>query len=462
MRATTALQTFRILVSDPLSDGGLGRLKAAPDAEVTAPGKMERADLLEAIAGQDALIVRSETEVDDELLVRAKGLRVVGRAGVGLDNVDVEAATARGVMVVNAPQSNVLTTAEHTMAMLLAVARNIPQAHAALTAGRWERSKWEGVELADKTLGIIGLGRIGKLVAQRASAFGMRIVAHDPFVSADAAKKLNIDLLSLDELAAEADFVTLHVVKTPETVGMIGAGYLATAQMVRQILMVLVVAPLLLYATPSGLAVRLVGWGRRLGFLRLTARTFVAIPVAALALLAVNAPALVDPLVRTPYGAFALDAIWIAAGFVLWMPVQCPHPGVRRLEGPPALAYLILQSIVPVLPGFWMTWATTPLHRVYELAPRVFDGFDPVSDQQAAAAVGRCWSKGAATIAARSRRSTSSRPRRGCPPRSACVSCAAAICASRTKRRGRRLPSSTRRWRERSGRMAIRSAAGSG
>src|SRR6187455_1005468 len=125
---------------------------------------------------------------------------VVGRAGIGLDNVDVEAATRRGVMVVNAPQSNIVSAAEHTMALLLAQARNVPQAHAALTAGRWERSKWEGVELADKTLGVVGLGRIGKLVADRAKAFGMRLVAYDPFVSVERARQLSVDLVDLDEL----------------------------------------------------------------------------------------------------------------------------------------------------------------------------------------------------------------------------------------------------------------------
>jgi D-3-phosphoglycerate dehydrogenase len=144
--------------------------------------------------------------------------------------VDVDAATERGVMVVNAPQSNILTTAEHTMAMLLAQARNIPQAHAALVAGRWERSRWEGVELADKTLGIIGLGRIGKLVAQRALAFGMHVVAHDPFVAPDRARQINVELLELDELVAVADFLTLHVVKTPETLNMIGPDLLAKAK----------------------------------------------------------------------------------------------------------------------------------------------------------------------------------------------------------------------------------------
>ena len=125
---------------------------------------------------------------------------MVGRAGIGLDNVDTEAATTQGVMVVNAPQSNILTTAEHTMALLLAQARNIPQAHAALIEGRWERSRWEGVELADKVLGIVGLGRIGKLVAQRASAFGMKVVAHDPFVAPERARQINVELLGLEEL----------------------------------------------------------------------------------------------------------------------------------------------------------------------------------------------------------------------------------------------------------------------
>lgn len=167
----------------------------------------------------------------------------------------------------------------------------------------------------------------------------------------------------------------------------LGAGYLATAQMIRQVLMVFAVAPLLLYACPAGLAVRLVGWGRRLTVLRWAARPLVAVPVAAVTLLAVNAPAILDPLVATPYGAFAMDLAWIVAGFVLWMPVQCPHPGVHRLTGATALAYLILQSIVPLLPGFFMTWADEAIYRTYDLAPRAFEGFDPVVDQQTAAAI---------------------------------------------------------------------------
>ena len=181
--------------------------------------------------GAAALIIRSATQVTAEVLEAGTDLVVVGRAGIGLDNVDVEAATARGVMVVNAPQSNILSAAEHTMALLLAQARNIPQAHAALVDGRWERSKWEGVELADKTLGVIGLGRIGKLVAQRAHAFGMRLVAYDPFVSrrpGPPARRRAAD--ARRGSSRSADFVTLHVAKTPETVGLIGKDLLAKAK----------------------------------------------------------------------------------------------------------------------------------------------------------------------------------------------------------------------------------------
>jgi putative membrane protein len=167
----------------------------------------------------------------------------------------------------------------------------------------------------------------------------------------------------------------------------LGAGYLATAQMIRQVLMVFAVAPLLLYACPAGLAVRVIGWGRRLTVLRWAARPLVAVPVAAITLLAVNAPAILDPLVATPYGAFGMDLAWILAGFVLWMPVQCPHPGVHRLDGAFALGYLILQSVVPLLPGFFMTWADEAIYRTYDLAPRAIAGFDAVNDQQTAAAI---------------------------------------------------------------------------
>ena len=155
---------------------------------------------------------------------------MVGRAGVGLDNVDVTAATERGVMVVNAPTSNILSVAEQAMALLLAQARNIPQAHAALVAGRWERSKWEGVELHGKVLGVVGLGRAGSLVAQRAHAFGMELIGYDPFVSQERARAMGVRLVSIEELVAEADFVSIHTPKTPETVGLFGRDLLAKAK----------------------------------------------------------------------------------------------------------------------------------------------------------------------------------------------------------------------------------------
>ena len=218
----------RILVTEKIAETGLERLRAAGH-QVDVRDGLSGGELLDAIRGAHALVVRSATQVTADVLAAGVGLVVVGRAGIGLDNIDVAAATRQGVMVVNAPQSNVLSAAEHTMALILAQARNIPQAHAALTAGRWERPQWEGVELADKTLGIIGLGRIGKLVALRAAAFGMRLIGHDPYVSPDRARQLNVELCSLDDLVARADFLTIHVAKTPETTGLIGATLLARA-----------------------------------------------------------------------------------------------------------------------------------------------------------------------------------------------------------------------------------------
>ena len=217
----------RILVTEEIAEGGLDRLRAAGhDVDV----QLDLGALLENIRGAQGLIIRSATQVTAEVLDHADQLLVVGRAGIGLDNVDVDAATRRGVMVVNAPQSNIISAAEHTMALLLAQARNIPQAHAALTAARWERSRWEGVELADKTLAIIGLGRIGKLVADRARAFGMHVVAYDPFVSVDKARQMGVELLSLDQAVGEADFLTIHLPKTKETTGLINRDLLLKAK----------------------------------------------------------------------------------------------------------------------------------------------------------------------------------------------------------------------------------------
>jgi D-3-phosphoglycerate dehydrogenase len=219
----------RVLVTEQIAEPGLDRLRAAGHTVDVALG-LQPAALEEAVVGAAALIIRSATQVTASVLEAGRDLVVVGRAGIGLDNVDVPEATRRGVMVVNAPQSNILSAAEHTMALLLAQARNVPQAHSALVAGRWERSRWEGVELHGKVLGVVGLGRVGALVAQRAAAFGMHLLAYDPYVSADRARQMGAELVGLEEVLARADFLTIHLPKTPETAGLIDAERLAGAK----------------------------------------------------------------------------------------------------------------------------------------------------------------------------------------------------------------------------------------
>jgi D-3-phosphoglycerate dehydrogenase len=215
-----------VLVADQIGDPGVELLRGRFDVEIGTA--WSRAELSERIGEFDGILIRSETSLDAELLARARRLRVVGRAGVGVDNVDVAAATKRGILVANAPQANMITAAEHTMALLLALARNVPQAHASLTAGAWERSRFSGVELHEKTLGIVGFGRIGQLVAHRALAFGMHVVAYDPYVAADRYRELRVErAASADALYAVADFITLHLPGTPETEGWLNADALA-------------------------------------------------------------------------------------------------------------------------------------------------------------------------------------------------------------------------------------------
>jgi D-3-phosphoglycerate dehydrogenase len=209
-----------VLVAEELSPAAIAQLEA--DFEVRHTDGADRAALLPALADADAVIIRSATTIDAEALAAAPKLRVVARAGVGLDNVDVEAATKAGVMVVNAPSSNIVSAAEHAVALLLSVARNVPQAAASLKAGQWKRSAFTGVELQDKVVGILGLGRIGVLVAQRLASFGMKVVAFDPYVPATRAAQLGVRLVSLDDLLAESDFITVHLPKNAETLGLIG------------------------------------------------------------------------------------------------------------------------------------------------------------------------------------------------------------------------------------------------
>jgi D-3-phosphoglycerate dehydrogenase / 2-oxoglutarate reductase len=209
-----------VLVAEELSPAGMALLEA--DFEVRRTDGADRERLLAAVADVDAIIVRSASKIDADVFAAAGRLRVVARAGVGLDNVDVDAATKAGVMVVNAPTSNIVTAAEHAIALLLATARNVPQGHAALKQGEWKRSKYTGVELQDKTVGVLGLGRIGVLVAKRLAAFDMRVIAYDPYVQAPRAAQLGVRLVALDELLRESDFITVHLPKNKETLGLIG------------------------------------------------------------------------------------------------------------------------------------------------------------------------------------------------------------------------------------------------
>ncbi|HXH77774.1 phosphoglycerate dehydrogenase [Nocardioides sp.] len=217
-----------VLIAEELSPATVEAL--GPDFEIRTCDGADRAELLSAITDVDAILVRSATKVDAEALAAAKRLKVVARAGVGLDNVDVKAATQAGVMVVNAPTSNIVSAAELAVALMLAAARHVSPAHAALKGGEWKRSKYTGIELYEKTVGIVGLGRIGVLVAQRLSAFGMKVIAYDPYVQAGRAAQMGVRLVDLDTLLAEADFMSVHLPKTPETVGLIGAEQLTKAK----------------------------------------------------------------------------------------------------------------------------------------------------------------------------------------------------------------------------------------
>ena len=209
-----------MLIAEELSPATVEAL--GPDFEIVSCDGADRGQLLPAIADVDAILVRSATQVDAEAIAAAKQLKVIARAGVGLDNVDVKAATQAGVMVVNAPTSNIVSAAELAVALLLASARNVVPASEALHRGEWKRSKYTGVEVADKVVGIVGLGRIGILVAQRLSAFGVKLIAYDPYVQPARAAQLGVRMVTLDELLEQSDFITVHLPKTPETIGLIG------------------------------------------------------------------------------------------------------------------------------------------------------------------------------------------------------------------------------------------------
>ena len=215
--------TFHVLVPDNVHQQAIDILESSAGIRVAAPGRMERATLLEAVVDADALIIRSGVRADAELLAGAPQLKAIARAGVGVDNVDLEAATAQGVIVMNTPGGNTISTAEHSIGLMLALSRHIPQGHQSLAEGRWDRKTFTGVELKGKTLGIIGLGRIGGAIAARAQAFEMRVIAHDPYLPPDIAAAQDVPLLALDEVYARSDYLSLHALVTDETRGMINA-----------------------------------------------------------------------------------------------------------------------------------------------------------------------------------------------------------------------------------------------
>ena len=208
---------FHILVADKLAKDGIDLLELANDVEFELQTKLTKQELLSAIQGQDALMIRSGTVVDRDVIESGTKLRVVGRAGIGVDNIDIEAATEHGILVMNSPEANTIATVEHTMALLLAVSRKLIPAHTSLRDGEWRRADFQGIQLYGKRLGIIGLGRIGRRVAERAIGFGMMVAAYDPYVSRDVVDELDVELLGLNNLLAQSDFLSIHAIKTPET-----------------------------------------------------------------------------------------------------------------------------------------------------------------------------------------------------------------------------------------------------
>lgn len=218
---------FQVLVPDNVNQRAIDILAGCEGIRVTAPGKLERAALLAAVADAHALIIRSGVTADAELIEKAPMLKAIARAGVGVDNVDLLAASERGIVVMNTPGGNTISTAEHAFGLMIALARHIPQGHQSLLEGRWERKLYTGVELKGKTLGIIGLGRIGQAIAVRAQAFEMSVVAHDPYLPPEVAAGLDVPLLPVAEVYAHSDFLSFHAMVTDETRGMVNAQSIA-------------------------------------------------------------------------------------------------------------------------------------------------------------------------------------------------------------------------------------------
>ncbi|HEX5671825.1 MAG TPA: hydroxyacid dehydrogenase, partial [Acidimicrobiia bacterium] len=215
----------KVVLAEPMAAAGIASLSV--DCDVVDLSGSSRSQLASALSDAAGLVVRSATRVDDELISMGPSLRVIGRAGVGVDNIDVAAATRRGVLVVNAPLANTVSAAEHAFALILSLARHVPQANATTRQGAWDRKSFTGVELSGKTLGVVGLGRIGSLVAHRATAFDMRVLAHDPFVGPERARRMGVEMVDLDSLLESSDFISIHLPMTPDTEGLFGKDTLA-------------------------------------------------------------------------------------------------------------------------------------------------------------------------------------------------------------------------------------------
>ena len=220
-------ETFRVLLSDTLAPQGIEVLKRFPQLQFDIKTGLKPEELAKIIAPYDALLIRSGTRVTREVIDAATSLKVIGRAGVGVDNVDIEAASRRGIVVMNSPTGNSVTTAEHAVTMMMALARHIPAADASIRAGKWERGKFTGAEICNKTLGVVGLGNIGRIVADRGLGLKMKVIGYDPILTADAAGRIGVELVSLDELFARADFITVHTPLTDDTRGIVGAAAFA-------------------------------------------------------------------------------------------------------------------------------------------------------------------------------------------------------------------------------------------
>ncbi|MBK8022032.1 MAG: hypothetical protein IPK19_11550 [Chloroflexi bacterium] len=219
--------TYQVLIPDAVHPSALAVFDGVSEVNVTFTGQMSRADLLAALPNAEALIIRSASKIDAAALAAAGKLKVIARAGVGVDNVDIPVATQRKIVIMNTPDGNTISTAEHTFGLMLSLARHIPQAHASLASGKWDRKSFNGIELRGKTLGVVGFGRIGRAVAKRALAFDMHVLAFDPYITADVAADMGVELVSMDDLFARADIITLHALLTDETKDLIRAETIA-------------------------------------------------------------------------------------------------------------------------------------------------------------------------------------------------------------------------------------------